>query len=549
MNHHQPTMGFKMKDPKMKKIYEAIRKYALHGQNCLLLGPTGSGKEFIARYYFDEFVKSHPKHGIYLKYNCVSSTSEMARSEMFGHTKGSYTGAINDRKGLFQEAKNGVLFLDEIGHLPKDVQALLLRAIDPGEATRLGANKHYDTQDVIIIAASDSAPGDLLPQLLFRLGHVVEVPGVDERPGDIPEAVTFFVNNFLANDKHFYTVVNKLKKEIVDMLIPIVKKRSWPGNFRDINNVIRAALINANDPSAEIFLSNLKNYFIKGENRNKARTIHINTDIKKAIEDLDVTWKQEEKSHWVEVLSEFGDKSFMRRDMDDRFSFESRTAQDRIRKLLEANIIEYHGNRNDRYKVVRIRPKAQKEVHLEEKTAETVFQLPETGIPAEDRQEEIMDVFHFLEKTDHVFLSGEPRSGKTTLALLTGEGLQKTRDVYYHELQENGMQPFIRHMIEFLIEKGQTQLETLPFFRPFLLDTDAAALTGYIDHYFGGKNNPVFILDNLHKLKSREDLNTLQIILKYWKSLKFIFTGDKLSNELIFGEGIRIVEYGINNRS
>ncbi|MBU2650988.1 MAG: sigma 54-interacting transcriptional regulator [Bacteroidetes bacterium] len=531
----------------MKRIYNQIRKYAVHGQNCLLLGPTGSGKEFIAQYYYDEFVKSHSKHGIYLKYNCVATTSEMARSEMFGHKKGSYTGAMNDRKGLFEEAKNGVLFLDEIGHLPKDVQALLLRAIDPGEATRLGENKHYNTQDVIIIGATDSSPDDLLPQLLFRLGQVVEIPGLDQRPGDIPGAVSFFVNSFLSNDRNFHEVVYQLKHKIVDLLIPLVEKRNWPGNFRDLNNFIRAALINANDPNAEKFLSNLNKYFslIENEYKTIGKTVPINPDIKAAFDNLDITWKQEEKDKWVQILSELGSKPFMRRDIDNLFSFESRTAQDRIKKLLEANIIENFGNRNDRYKAVQSRLKVQKEIHIDEKVKEKLFKLPDTLIPSDDREEEIKDVIDFLGKTDHIFLSGEPQSGKTTLALLTGKSLLKDRDVYYHELQELGMKSFIKQMIQFLIDKGYTQLEELPFFKPFMLDIDAAAMSGYIDHYFSKKKNPIFILDNLHKLKSREDLNTLQIMLKYWNPLKFIFTGDKLSNELIFGEGIRIVEFSI----
>ena len=108
------------------------------------------------------------------------------------------------------------------------------------------------------------------------------------------------------------------------------------------------------------------------------------------------------------------------------------------------------------------------------------------------------------------------------------------------------MESFIQSMIDFLIEKGYSQLEEFPFFRPYMLDIDTAALSGYVNFYFSDRNNPVFILDNIHKLKTREDLNTLQTVLKYWKSLKFVFTGDKLSNELIFGQGIRIFEYSIN---
>lgn len=541
--HDQPIEGFPIEDPKTKKIYQEVKNCAIHGQNCLLYGPTGSGKEFLARYYHEEYKKSHHTKAKFVSYNCVGTTSEMGTSIMFGHKKGAFTNASFEKIGLFRDAENGVLFLDEIGHLPDDIQAILLRAIDPGEATQLGANEHYSTKNVIVIGATDKPPDKLLPQLLFRLGQVIEVPCLDDRPGDIPGAVALFVRNFLSENKNLKKSTVHLKDEIIKTIIPFVNGRTWPGNFRLLNNVIRFAIIHADVDSGSGFLTSLKKHFVEQAEKGNAdrKAIKVNPAIKLAIDNLDVTWKQEEKDRWVNVLTEFGNKPFMRRDINNIFSFDVRTAQDRIKILRKAKIIEYYRDRTDRFIVAS--SKAKEQIPSKEKTGETLFHLPETNVELQDRKAEIDDVVSCLTKTDHIFLSGESRSGKTTLALLTGNVLKNNRDVYYHELQENGMELFLQQLTKFLISKGFTQIREFPLFRPFMLHSDAAVLTGYVDQYFNTKNKPVFILDNLHKLKSREDLNTLQIILKYWKPLKFIFTGDKLSNELIFGEGISIVEY------
>lgn len=547
MKHDQPAEGFKIEDPKMKKVYEEIRKYALHRQNCLLYGPTGCGKDFLARYYYQEFSKSHTTPGRYVAFNSVGATAEMARSELFGHKKGAFTGASFEKKGLFQDAKDGVLFLDEITHLPSEVQALLLRAIDPGEASQLGANTVYPTKNVVVIAATDSPPEELMPQLLFRLGHIVHVPGLDERPADVPGAIAFMVKNFLSKNNNLSKYLIGMEDEIVRTLVPLVNGRTWPGNFRLLKNVLDSVIIHADTPDKNEFLPKLRKCFLeRAEKENTVkRSIHIDPEIKAAMECLSSPWKLEEKERWAEALTSFGTKPFMRRDIENRFSFKSRTANDRIKKLLEANIINCFEERKDLYQVVMKKSKILKELRLKETEPVSLFELPEAGTTENDRKEETNDLMAMFDKTDHIFLAGEPGSGKASLALSAGQKLQLSRNVFYHEIQDNGLDTFIRQMVKYLVGKGYAHIQNLPMFRPFMLHIDAAALAGYINQYFGKKNSPVFILDNLHKLKSREDLDTLQIILKYWKPLKFIFTGDKLSNELIFGEGIGIVEYAI----
>ena len=202
-NTYQAIEGFKIKDPKMLTIYKQVSNYARHGQNCLLHGPTGSGKEFLARHFYEEFCKANKPAGKFVAYNCADPSNSLAMSALFGHKKGAFTDASYEKPGLFQEAKYGVLFLDEIGNLSREVQAMLLRAIDPGEASRIGENTPYPTDNVVIIGATDKSPENLMPQLFYRLGHAVEVPCLDDRPSDIPEAVSFFVKKYLVNPTTF----------------------------------------------------------------------------------------------------------------------------------------------------------------------------------------------------------------------------------------------------------------------------------------------------------------------------------------------------------
>ena len=200
--YDQPIEGFKIHDPRMLKIYQEVKNFARYKQNCLFYGPSGSGKEFLAKYYFEEFSKIHRNAGLFVPHNCAGDTPDLNRSIIFGHKKGAFTGATYDKKGLFEEAVNGILFLDEISYLSKETQAMLLRAIDPGQATRLGENKHYSTKNVVVIGATNKPPDNLIPELLDRLGNIVEVPGLDDRPGDIPEAVEFLVHEFLSEQEN-----------------------------------------------------------------------------------------------------------------------------------------------------------------------------------------------------------------------------------------------------------------------------------------------------------------------------------------------------------
>lgn len=553
--------SFEIHSPVMKAVYDELEDFAANKLNCLLHGPTGSGKEFLARHYYEIFRQKHRDAGDFYDLNCAGISSELAQSELFGHVAGAFTDAKREKRGIFELAANGVLFLDEIGGLPREVQSMLLRALDPGEAKRLGADSSYKTQNVTVIGATDSDPAKLMPQLLYRLGHVITVPGLDDRPEDLRPATKFFIDKVFSemNREHLYQqnkrlhlpeYAEELKEKILSTLFPLVKNRKWSGNFRVLYNTLQAAIIRADYTASEReTLEEIRDFFNQYADRSSTLRKKKETDPRPELiallNDKFPRWKKDERVKWAEILTDLGEETFMRSHLEASFDMAPRTLQNRLGALVKNGILSASGNKNDLYNLIwKDHPEP---VHSGSKTPlqSSCFDLPEANVDPLERKQEVNDIINLFARTDHLFLSGEKGGGKTTAALLVGKEMMKNRDVYYFELDVKGFSAFLQELTGFLIDKGYASLRGIPFFRPFMLSTDAAALSGFVDHYFRRRKEPVFILDNLHMLKSREDLDALQVIMKYWQPVKFIFTGTKLSNELIFGEEVRILEYPI----
>jgi DNA-binding NtrC family response regulator len=193
----------------------------------LILGPSGSGKEVIASMVHKFSARSR---GPFLGVNCSALTESLAESELFGHKRGSFTGALNERKGAFESARGGTLFLDEIGDLPLSLQPKLLRALENSEVKPLGSDITIST-DVRIVAATNHnlqqrvAEGKFREDLYFRL-HILQIrpPALNERREDLDTLISFFSTQ---NSIRFST----------EALLQF-HKYSWPGNIRELKNVI-----------------------------------------------------------------------------------------------------------------------------------------------------------------------------------------------------------------------------------------------------------------------------------------------------------------------
>ena len=237
----------------INRIREIISKVAPTPARVLIEGPNGSGKELVARSLHSESDRSAAP---YIEVNCAAIPSELIESELFGHEKGSFTSAIKQHKGKFEQADGGTLFLDEIGDMSLAAQAKVLRVLQENKLSRVGSDADIKV-DVRVIAATNKdlrkeiEEGRFREDLYHRLSVIViKVPGLDERKSDIPLLINYFVDQLCAETalprKHFSAeAVSKLQE------------RNWKGNIRELRNVVERLLILGDE---EISVNNIESY-------------------------------------------------------------------------------------------------------------------------------------------------------------------------------------------------------------------------------------------------------------------------------------------------
>ena len=223
----------------IKKIKETIEKVAITDARVLVTGENGSGKELVARWLHE---KSNRNTFPIVEVNCAAIPSELIESELFGHEKGSFTSAIKQRIGKFEQANGGTLFLDEIGDMSLSAQAKVLRALQEGKITRVGGDKEINV-DVRVVAATNK---DLLKEveaknfrldLYHRLGVIlIHVPSLNERRDDIPLLVDKFLQDIA-------TEYGQQPKVIDDSAMSELKNHNWTGNIRELRNVVERLII------------------------------------------------------------------------------------------------------------------------------------------------------------------------------------------------------------------------------------------------------------------------------------------------------------------
>jgi DNA-binding NtrC family response regulator len=232
--------GFIGGSPHLKRILADVERLQQFGQTSVLItGESGTGKELVARAIHHHSPRAS---GPFVPVNCVAIPGELAESLFFGHMKGSFTGATSDRKGYLELADGGTLFLDEIGDMPATLQGKLLRVLEDGEVTPVGANKSRRV-DVRIVSATNAdlpekmASGDFRQDLYFRLARfTVETPPLRERTDDIPLLAAHFLHVFA-------TEMGMSAPAIVPEAVEILRAYPFPGNIRELKNVIERALI------------------------------------------------------------------------------------------------------------------------------------------------------------------------------------------------------------------------------------------------------------------------------------------------------------------
>ncbi len=253
LNHWRTSLGKNLEfivgsSPQMAHVVELARRASEMSVSALITGPTGTGKEVLARFIH----QSGPRAGKpFIDINCPAIQPTMFESELFGHEAGAFTGATQRRIGLMEVANDGILFLDEISSMPMDLQAKFLRALEERAFRRVGGTKLIDV-DVQIIAASNRNLREMIEKhefredLYYRLKVVdLDLPTLAERKDDIPELVGYFVRRF--NMRQGSNILDVSPRAMEAMM-----NYNWPGNIRELSNTIERAVLFCDDPVIDI---------------------------------------------------------------------------------------------------------------------------------------------------------------------------------------------------------------------------------------------------------------------------------------------------------
>jgi transcriptional regulator with PAS, ATPase and Fis domain len=283
LNQIKQRFGIIGNDPELDRALEIARQVAPTNLSVLVTGESGVGKEVIPQIIHQYSAR---KHNVYLALNCGGIPEGTIDSELFGHEKGSFTGAIETRKGYFEEANNGTLFLDEVGELPLSTQVRLLRVLQTGEFIKVGSAKVQKT-NVRVVAATNVnllnaiRDGKFREDLYYRLSTVpITIPPLRERKGDIPMLFKKFALDFA--DQNMVPAV-RLTPEAQDLLVSY----RWPGNIRQLQSVVnRLSVLESNRTiSAEVLARYLPS---EGASRLPVRTGEAGSDY---MSDRDIIFK------------------------------------------------------------------------------------------------------------------------------------------------------------------------------------------------------------------------------------------------------------------
>jgi len=242
------------KSSALRKVLKRVETVAPTDSTVLIYGETGAGKELIARAIHD---LSPRKSKAFVKLNCAAIPTGLLESELFGHERGAFTGAIAQRIGRFEVANGGTIFLDEIGEIPLELQTKLLRVLQEREFERLGSSRTLRTDARLIAATNRDLEAMVAEQkfrsdLFFRLNvFPIQVPPLRERHGDIPLLVRHFAQQF---SKRMNKTIDTISSATLDAL----SRYHWPGNIRELQNVIERAVITSTGPVLKVDAADLK---------------------------------------------------------------------------------------------------------------------------------------------------------------------------------------------------------------------------------------------------------------------------------------------------
>jgi DNA-binding NtrC family response regulator len=297
------------KSPQMEAVFTIIKKVLFNDSTILILGDTGTGKEMVAKSIHFNGKRAKKR---YVAVNCAAISANLLESELFGHEKGAFTGAATSKKGLFEEADGGTIFLDEISEMPIELQSKLLRVLQEREVQRVGSTRPTKI-DIRVIAASNRdirvevEKGTFRADLYYRLNVVpVELPLLKDRTGDVACLSSYFMA--LCCERN-----NVPLKKISPEAISVLEDYHWPGNVRELENVIERAVSLREEqllePSAFAYLKTAGRISTEGDESLSSSALSEEPGTESASNNAEspVSLADAEKNHIMEVLEQCND--------------------------------------------------------------------------------------------------------------------------------------------------------------------------------------------------------------------------------------------------
>ena len=283
----------------MQEVYRLTRKVAESDASVLLLGETGTGKELVARAIHQ---LSGRKNGPFVRVNCGALTESLLESELFGHVRGAFTGAVSNRTGRFEAAYTGTIFLDEINSTTPQLQVKLLRILQEREFERVGDTQTIQVNTRVIAASNrelvdEIELGNFREDLYYRLNVVsIELPPLRERREDIPELVSFFLDNYNEVNDRYVTHISRDAMQVME-------EYHWPGNVRELQNYIERAIVLAeqDELSLDLLPENLRSGHPKS--RPKGRRADLETLSYQVVQEGLATAMEDEDNLYQKIVT------------------------------------------------------------------------------------------------------------------------------------------------------------------------------------------------------------------------------------------------------